>query len=89
MFFFFKQKTAYEIVSRDWSSDVCSSDLDLHCLYLSLCSLYYTWNYFIKSVYLNNNIYLNKLDSCIMEGVFYDDCNIGEEIGRASCRERV
>src|ERR671925_261182 len=24
---FFKQKTAYEIVSRDWSSDVCSSDL--------------------------------------------------------------
>ena len=27
MFFFFKQKTAYEIVSRDWSSDVCSSDL--------------------------------------------------------------
>src|SRR5213082_452867 len=26
-FFFFKQKTAYEIVSGDWSSDVCSSDL--------------------------------------------------------------
>ena len=28
-FFFFKQKTAYEIVSRDWSSDVCSSDLSI------------------------------------------------------------
>ena len=28
-FFFFKQKTAYEISSRDWSSDVCSSDLDV------------------------------------------------------------
>src|SRR5881275_3764019 len=26
-FFFFKQKTAYEIVPCDWSSDVCSSDL--------------------------------------------------------------
>src|SRR6187402_3017367 len=26
-FFFFKQKTAYEMVSCDWSSDVCSSDL--------------------------------------------------------------
>src|ERR1043165_9622734 len=26
-FFFFKQKTAYEIRPRDWSSDVCSSDL--------------------------------------------------------------
>src|SRR5881227_4342736 len=25
--FFFKQKTAYEITVRDWSSDVCSSDL--------------------------------------------------------------
>src|SRR6059036_1466021 len=26
-FFFFKQKTAYEITYGDWSSDVCSSDL--------------------------------------------------------------
>ena len=26
-FFFFKQKTAYEMCGRDWSSDVCSSDL--------------------------------------------------------------
>ena len=24
---FFKQKTAYEILRSDWSSDVCSSDL--------------------------------------------------------------
>src|ERR1051325_2056153 len=28
-FFFFKQKTAYEITYGDWSSDVCSSDLEL------------------------------------------------------------
>src|SRR3546814_8326959 len=27
MFFFFKQKTAYEMLISDWSSDVCSSDL--------------------------------------------------------------
>ena len=27
VFFFFKQKTAYEIKECDWSSDVCSSDL--------------------------------------------------------------
>src|SRR3546814_8412451 len=26
-FFFFKQKTAYEVRISDWSSDVCSSDL--------------------------------------------------------------
>ena len=28
IFFFFKQKTAYEIYQCDWSSDVCSSDLN-------------------------------------------------------------
>src|SRR3546814_2097633 len=27
LFFFFKQKTAYEMRIGDWSSDVCSSDL--------------------------------------------------------------
>src|SRR3546814_4461554 len=35
VFFFFKQKTAYEMRISDWSSDVCSSDLIsehlLHC----------------------------------------------------------
>src|SRR6056300_1923748 len=36
-FFFFKQKTAYEISECDWSSDVCSSDL------------YYQWGIFGKS----------------------------------------
>src|SRR3546814_9558817 len=29
-FFFFKQNTAYEMRISDWSSDVCSSDLDQH-----------------------------------------------------------
>src|SRR3546814_5501226 len=31
-FFFFKQKTAYEMRISDWSSDVCSSDLQRHRL---------------------------------------------------------
>src|SRR3546814_1813697 len=44
-FFFFKQKTAYEMRISDWSSDVCSSDLGVpfettlhvrdHCLCLA------------------------------------------------------
>src|SRR3546814_11742669 len=41
-FFFFKQKTAYEMRISDWSSDVCSSDLakqDIRVLESSL-SLY-------------------------------------------------
>src|SRR3546814_4404951 len=29
IFFFFKQKTAYEMRISDWSSDVCSSDLQI------------------------------------------------------------
>src|SRR3546814_2550510 len=29
IFFFFKQKTAYEMRISDWSSDVCSSDLPI------------------------------------------------------------
>src|SRR3546814_7952306 len=33
-FFFFKQKTSYEMRISDWSSDVCSSDL-----YLKRCAL--------------------------------------------------
>src|SRR3546814_9367460 len=31
-FFFFKQKTAYEMRISDWSSDVCSSDLEFEHL---------------------------------------------------------
>src|SRR3546814_6041946 len=32
VFFFFKQKTAYEMRISDWSSDVCSSDLALRLI---------------------------------------------------------
>src|SRR3546814_14885990 len=33
LFFFFKQKTAYEMRISDWSSDVCSSDLTVGLRY--------------------------------------------------------
>src|SRR3546814_7743824 len=36
IFFFFKQKTAYEMRISDWSSDVCSSDLLLFPVLLLL-----------------------------------------------------
>src|SRR3546814_16579739 len=32
VFFFFKQKTAYEMRISDWSSDVCSSDLPVRII---------------------------------------------------------
>src|SRR3546814_8495876 len=40
--FFFKQKTAYEMRISDWSSDVCSSDLESTQLAVGLgCDLQY------------------------------------------------
>ena len=39
LFFFFKQKTAYEIGTGDWSSDVCSSDLPLAGTLISIACL--------------------------------------------------
>src|SRR3546814_2696850 len=35
MFFFFKQKTAYYLRISDWSSDVCSSDLQARDVHLA------------------------------------------------------
>ena len=50
MFFFFKQKPAYEITYGDWSSDVCSSDL---CQFGAIVSDSHIWDW---SVYLALNI---------------------------------
>src|SRR3546814_17041459 len=36
LFFFFKQKTAYEMRISDWSSDVCSSDLTADTIVLEV-----------------------------------------------------
>ena len=81
-FFFFKQKTAYEIVSRDWSSDVCSSDLPNGVIF--------------DDVKLKQNIVLSSVDR-LQHGLesrlsIHQQRDViirGKEIGRASCRERV
>src|SRR3546814_6575821 len=39
-FFFFKQKTAYEMRISDWSSDVCSSDLPARELIFEVAGAY-------------------------------------------------
>ena len=54
--FFFKQKTAYEIVSRDWSSDVCSSDLRVmkslsRLMFVNLAVFYHTSLYIFCTGY--------------------------------------
>ena len=49
-----KQKTAYEIGTGDWSSDVCSSDLPPH-------------NIKDKEIYKSHNISMERLESMLLE----------------------
>ena len=73
--FFFKQKTAYEVSRSDWSSDVCSSDLNLFTVYGGVRRA----NPFYKMVF-GCIIYFTTHRMSIVTG---------KQIGRASCRERV
>src|SRR3546814_6903140 len=93
-FFFFKQKTAYEMRISDWSSDVCSSDLVNGAL-LSRAAVYV-----LKS--LNDDDLAAMLDRAAATELgnlsFADDAKATliasadgdgrKQIGRASCRER-
>src|SRR3546814_6742498 len=78
-FFFFKQKTAYEMRISDWSSDVCSSDL-----------LYRAFQYGAPP----HGGMAAGVDRIVM--LLCGAQNLREitlspmnQIGRASCRERV
>src|SRR3546814_5915093 len=69
VFFFFKQKTAYEMRISDWSSDVCSSDLLVVPGYLVWCALAYalagswlSWRVGRPLVALNAERYAREAD---------------------------
>src|SRR3546814_4312200 len=89
IFFFFKQKTAYEMRISDWSSDVCSSDL---CVETSLGQIDHRD---IPAHPVNG--YVRKPRLCTLQDRRIDvQCGYPRnssgqacEIGRASCRERV
>src|SRR3546814_4129093 len=75
--FFFKQKTAYDLRISDWSSDVCSSDLDQQPLY--------RWR---KAQPCGND--LIDTGGYKARATRHDQMgDTADEIGRASCRERV
>src|SRR3546814_3933613 len=78
--FFFKQKTAYEMRISDWSSDVCSSDLDRSRLAIPA----------LRHVVLNPGG-LQRVEIAIGPGQALDggDRPARGQLGRASCRERV
>src|SRR3546814_9659453 len=82
-FFFFKQKTAYEMRISDWSSDVCSSDLVPTALHVSPEALS---GGAIGKVREGDMIRLDA-DAGVLEALV--DAAQWNEIGRASCRERV
>src|SRR3546814_2225390 len=88
LFFFFKQKTAYEMRISDWSSDVCSSDLSLSSECTELHDL--------------NDVADRRRAVEALGGIPGQPLGLGSglqvatgevqpqcEIGRASCRERV
>src|SRR3546814_3879136 len=90
-FFFFKQKTAYEMRISDWSSDVCSSDLDLTAwgsfLFMGLIGIIIASlvNLFIQSSALQFAV--SVIGVLVFVGLTAYDTQ--KKIGRASCRERV
>src|SRR3546814_6445974 len=90
---FFKQKTAYEMRISDWSSDVCSSDLQP----VGKAGLDDVLDDRVVNVALGNfrrvlrgqhhSVDFGRLAIDITEGNLR--LGIGAQIGRASCRERV
>ena len=70
-FFFFKQKTAYEIGTGDWSSDVCSSDLIERVFDLDWVM---PWDFGLSELSTEDQ---------------KTEPSDAQQIGRASCRERV
>src|SRR3546814_7458293 len=89
VFFFVKQKTAYEMRMSDWSSDVCSSDL---------CAANSGMEW--RGAQLNGCQFTHGMVHCVVcTGVrlrtLLDEAGVKPsgkwllEIGRASCRARV
>src|SRR3546814_9244427 len=91
VFFFFKQKTAYELRISDWSSDVCSSDLGVmsgrHRRVIGDASAGRPRDEVIGALSLKG------IKSGIELRQDHEPDGVGlwraDQIGRASCRERV
>src|SRR3546814_1575052 len=103
-FFFFKQKTAYEMRISDWSSDVCSSDL-LRLLgpnSIGLANVHSGAILSVNAVFESDDLLAGGLSLVSQSGSMMGSLlsraaargfgfakTVSVEIGRASCRERV
>src|SRR3546814_1811241 len=85
LFFFFKQKTAYEMRISDWSSDVCSSDL----MPTGLCVTHPITGEQID-VWVGNYVLMSYGDGAVM-GVPGHDRSEERRVGKecvSTCRSR-
>src|SRR3546814_5038804 len=98
VFFFFKQKTAYELRISDWSSDVCSSDLiaafksvPFWAIDVSLSA----GGQAFSAQWVPPDGCTDDAGRCLQQPIAQQAAQqiraagSAQEIGRASCRERV
>src|SRR3546814_13123134 len=103
VFFFFKQKTVYEVRISDWSSDVCSSDLVLVTLLLAFSSTqllvmsmtayamtaHFALNMVWLALFLRND-WKGHFGAAVVAFLAIGLHQLQfHQIGRASCRARV
>src|SRR3546814_1645123 len=101
-FFFFKQKTAYEMRISDWSSDVCSSDLHTGLAFLGMTLTVNQPVFAGDTIHVECEVTAARPTSKPGRGIVTALNNVvnqnGEialaytatrKIGRAPCRERV
>src|SRR3546814_5690104 len=90
IFFFFKQKTAYEMRISDWSSDVCSSDLPCEC------DLDHDWPHAPVTIKLadgtsarldNGHVVIAAITSCTNTSNRSEERRVGKECV-STCRSR-
>src|SRR3546814_5252258 len=91
VFFFFKQKTAYEMRISDWSSDVCSSDLPETIEWARQMGAHHVIDHNLplgeqlKALGIPQVRYVASLSATSKHLPVFPEI----KIGRASCRERV
>src|SRR3546814_3859445 len=94
LFFFFKQKTAYEMRISDWSSDVCSSDLRQGMMVAVVSAardiVGVLWLGGAPNLRLSTaRVPCRACGSDARQRLSTMQRSLHLEIGRASCRERV
>src|SRR3546814_5441171 len=85
--FFFKQKTAYEMRISDWSSDVCSSDLEFGPIGILVNNAGITRDNLLLR--MKDEEWNDILDTNLTSVFRTCKAVMRGKIGRASCRERV